>query len=154
MPAVLRKSIETPFGRMLLVQEGECLMRFGWRDAPAADRSPLLAEAAEQLKAYFGGALRTFDLPLAYGCSEFQAAACDVMARIPYGSTITYTDMARQLGTTPRAAGGACGGNPFPVIVPCHRVLAARGVGGYSGGAGIETKIGLLRLENAVPWLI
>ncbi len=154
MPAVLRKTIETPFGRMLLVQEGECLARLGWSDVQARDRSPLLSEASDQLKAYFGGALRTFDLPLAYGCSEFQAAACRVMARIPYGGTITYTDMARQLGTTPRAAGGACGGNPFPIIVPCHRVLAARGIGGYSGGAGIETKIGLLRLENAVPWLI
>ena len=139
---------------MLLVQEGECLTGLGWSDAPAADRSPLLSEATDQLMAYFGGALRAFDLPLAYGCSEFQVAACDVMARIPYGSTITYADMARQLGTTPRAAGGACGGNPFPVIVPCHRVLAARGIGGYSGGIGIETKISLLRLENAVPWLI
>ncbi len=154
MTAVLRKAVETPFGRMVLVQEGECLARLGWSDASARDRSPLLAEASEQLKAYFGGVLRTFDLPLAYDCSDFQAAACREMARIPYGSTITYADMARQLGTTPRAAGGACGGNPFPVIVPCHRVLAARGIGGYSGGAGIETKIGLLRLENALPWLI
>lgn len=119
-----------------------------------ADRSSLLTEATRQLEAYFGGTLRTFDLPLAYRCSEFQAAACRVMAAIPYGSTITYAEMARQLGTTARAAGGACGGNPFPVIVPCHRVLAAGGIGGYSGEGGIRTKASLLQLENALPWLV
>jgi methylated-DNA-[protein]-cysteine S-methyltransferase len=73
------------------------------------------------------------------------------MRAIPYGSTRSYADLARDLDSAPRAIGGACGANPIPVIIPCHRVLAAGGrLGGYSGGEGAATKVALLRLEGAL----
>ncbi len=73
------------------------------------------------------------------------------MVAIPYGGTCAYADLARDLNSAPRAIGGACGANPIPVIIPCHRVLAAGGkLGGYSGGEGLDTKIALLRLEGAL----
>ncbi len=154
MRAILQKTIHSPVGQILLVQDNECLTRIRWSETAFADHSPLLAAAGSQLDAYFAGTLRSFDLPLAWSCSAFQAEACRVMSEIPYGGTMTYAEMARQMGTSPQAAGMACGGNPFPIVVPCHRVLASRGIGGYSGGEGIETKITLLKLESAVPWLI
>ena len=76
------------------------------------------------------------------------------MGKIHYGETITYGELATRLGSSAQAAGVACGGNPFPLIIPCHRVLAANGIGGYSGEGGIETKITLLKLEGGFPWLL
>ncbi len=72
------------------------------------------------------------------------------MAAIPYGQTRTYKAIAQELSSGPRAVGGACGRNPLPILIPCHRVLGSSGkLGGYSGGGGIETKRALLRLEGA-----
>lgn len=146
--------METPVGRILLVQEGDALTRITWTDVLASDNTDLLREGVRQLDDYFNGNLTRFDLPLAYYCSDFQVAACKVMASIPYGSTITYAEMASRMGTSAQSAGNACGGNPFPIVIPCHRVLGSRGLGGYSGEGGIETKITLLKLESAIPWLI
>lgn len=141
-------------GRIILVQEGDALTRLTWTDVLASDDTKILQEAVSQLEHYFNGVLSRFDLPLKYYCSDFQVKACEVMAAIPYGSTITYAEMARKMATSAQSAGNACGGNPFPIIIPCHRVLATRGLGGYSGEGGIETKISLLKLESAIPWLI
>jgi len=70
---------------------------------------------------------------------------------IPYGSTLTYGELASRIDSAPRAIGGACGRNPIPIIIPCHRVLAAGGrMGGYSGHEGTDTKEFLLRLEGAL----
>lgn len=154
MVDIYRRTLETPVGRLALVQEGDCLTRLTWTDEMALDETVLLAEAAAQLDAYFDRKLTLFDLPLRYLCSEFQATACATMAEIPYGETITYAEMARRMGTSAQSAGNACGGNPFPIIIPCHRVLATRGLGGYSGEGGIETKVSLLKLESPIPWLI
>ena len=150
----LKRTVRTPVGLMLLVQEGEGLTRLRWSDALVSDDSELLDEAESQLEAYFAGTLAHFQLPLRYHCSDFQQSACEAMAQIPYGSTITYGEMARNLGSSAQAVGVACGGNPFPVIIPCHRVLAANGIGGYSGEGGIETKISLLKMEGGFPWLL
>jgi methylated-DNA-[protein]-cysteine S-methyltransferase len=74
------------------------------------------------------------------------------MRRIPYGRTQTYGAIAAKLGASARAVGTACGRNPLPIIVPCHRVVAAGGrLGGYSGAGGLDTKSSLLRLEGALP---
>ncbi len=73
----------------------------------------------------------------------------EALSAIPYGETRTYGDLARALGIPPQASGQACGANPIAILIPCHRVLAADGLGGYSGEGGIETKIALLRLEGA-----
>ncbi len=70
------------------------------------------------------------------------------MCEIPHGDTWTYGELAARAGTAPRAVGGACGANPIPIIIPCHRVLSAGGSGGYSGRGGLKTKSALLDIEN------
>ncbi len=125
------------------------------RPAAAADLGPssaaLLAEAAGQLAEYFAGRRRDFDLPLAPAGSPFQRRAWAELGRIPYGATVSYGTLARRLGSAAQAVGQACGANPLPIVIPCHRVLAAGGaLGGYSGDGGLETKCALLRLEGAL----
>ena len=73
------------------------------------------------------------------------------LCTIPYGKTVTYGDLARMVGSHPRAIGGAVGANPLPIVVPCHRVVGAHGnFGGYSGAGGLDTKRFLLELEGAL----
>jgi methylated-DNA-[protein]-cysteine S-methyltransferase len=120
-----------------------------WHAAAAEPPTPLLLTAAQQLDAYFYCDLRRFDLPLAPPGTPFQQLVWEQMLRIPYGSTRSCGDIARDLATAPCTAGIACGRNPIPIIIPCHRVLT-RGVrlGGYSGPGGTETKRFLLQLEG------
>jgi len=106
-----------------------------------------LAEAARQFVAFFAGRLTQFDLPLAASGTAFDQRVRAAMRAIPYGETRTYGDLAHFTDSGPRAIGRACGRNPIPIIVPCHRVLARGGLGGYSGGAGLPTKQWLLALE-------
>jgi methylated-DNA-[protein]-cysteine S-methyltransferase len=110
--------------------------------------TPLLRAAAAQLAEYFAGTRTEFDLPLAPPSSPFQGRMRDAMTAIPYGETRSYGDLAALLGSNPRAIGQACGGNPIPIVVPCHRVLAAGGrIGGFSAGNGVATKRWLLGHE-------
>ena len=76
------------------------------------------------------------------------------MAAIPHGETRTYGDLARDLGAPAQAVGQACGANPVPILIPCHRVLGRNGLGGFSAPGGVETKVALLRLEGAAGLLI
>ncbi len=76
------------------------------------------------------------------------------MYAIPFGETRTYGDIAKEVGQPPQPVGQACGGNPIPVIIPCHRVLSASGLGGFSAKGGVETKVALLRHERAAGLLI
>ena len=146
------RSLETPVGPVTVTVEDGAVVRVAFEPCPEATDDPLLSEAAGQLEAYFAGRLTHFDLPLRPAGSAFQRRVRQAMCEIPYGETVTYGDLARRTGASARAVGGACGANPIPVIVPCHRVLAAGGrLGGYSGGAGVETKQALLRLEGALP---
>jgi methylated-DNA-[protein]-cysteine S-methyltransferase len=103
-----------------------------------------------QLLAYFDRSRTTFDLPLApAGGSPFERAVWEAMRAIPYGETWTYGDLAARLGGVARAVGGACGRNPIPIVIPCHRVLGAGGkLVGFSGGSGIDSKARLLDLER------
>jgi len=110
-----------------------------------------LAAALAQLREYFSRIRRGFDLPLDLRGTEFQRAVWAEIARIPYGATTTYGEIARRVQhpRAARAVGGAVGANPLPIIVPCHRVLGARGtLVGYGGG--LETKAALLRLEGVL----
>jgi methylated-DNA-[protein]-cysteine S-methyltransferase len=109
----------------------------------------LLLAAEKQLEAFFAGRLHKFDLPLAPAVTHFQARLREAMTAIPYGHTATYAGLAREIGSSPRAVGTGCGRNPIPIIIPCHRVLASTGIGGYSGGEGLQTKRGLLAIERA-----
>ena len=113
------------------------------------DANPLLAEAVRQLRAYFAGSLRSFDLPLDLVGTEFQRRVWIELTRIPYGETRSYRDVARAIGApnAVRAVGAANGANPVPIVVPCHRVIGAGGkLVGYGGGLPLKRR--LLALER------
>ncbi|SLN72409.1 methylated-DNA--[protein]-cysteine S-methyltransferase [Ruegeria meonggei] len=147
-------AVETQFGRLGVEETDGAITRLVWNGQDDAPDTPLLQEAAAQLAAYDQGRLDRFDLPYRVGGSEFQQHVCDLMFAIPLGETRTYGDIARELGQPAQPVGQACGANPIPVIIPCHRVLAANSLGGFSGDGGIETKVALLRHERAAGLLI
>lgn len=147
-------SISSPFGPLTIWAEDGAVMRLDWEDHPEHHADAVLREAARQLGEYIHGDRRVFDLPLRYSGSPLQVAVCDAMRRIPFGETRSYGDLAKELKVSPQAIGQACGANPIPIIIPCHRVLAADGLGGFSGAGGVETKVALLRHEGAASLLI
>ena len=141
-------SIPSPVGMLTIEEAGGAIVSIRWGDGPPSNGSPLLAEAARQLAAYFDSKLARFDLPLRPEGSAFEARVWAAMQAIPYGETRTYGDLAHATDSGPRAVGRACGKNLIPIVIPCHRVLARGGLGGYSGGAGLATKEWLLSLER------
>jgi len=158
--AIVYTHIDTPIGPLLVAGDDRYLRAVGFPErgrprAPAAgwrhDAAPL-AEAASQLSDYFDGARTDFDLPLAFAGSPFDEAVWNAMREIPYGATISYGEIARRIGEGPaasRAVGVACGTNPLPIVIPCHRVIGADGsLTGFGGG--LETKAFLLTLERRV----
>ena len=147
MPSI---SMPSPVGQLTLQEEGGAIVAVSWGNGALGNGSPLLAEAARQLEAYFAGKLIDFDLPLVPSGSAFEQRVWGAMRAIPYGQTRSYGDLAAMVSSAPRAVGGACGKNPIPIIIPCHRVLAKTGLGGYSGEGGLETKQRLLALEGAL----
>jgi methylated-DNA-[protein]-cysteine S-methyltransferase len=138
---------------MTLTEKDGAIVRAEW-ESGGADDTPLLREAAAQLAAYFDDPAQGFDLPLKVEASEFQQRVCDAMLAIPLGETRTYGELSKDLGVPAQAIGQGCGGNPIPVIIPCHRVLGANGLGGFSGLGGVETKVWLLKHERAGGLLI
>lgn len=150
---MLHLTQETPTGPVTLTEEDGAIVRCEWRDG-GADRSELLEDAARQLSEYFAGTRQGFDLPLRVNGSEFQQKICAAITAIPFGQTLTYGDIARSLGVPAQAVGQGCGGNPIPILIPCHRVLGASGLGGFSGLGGVETKVWLLKHEGAAGLLI
>lgn len=148
MPAL---AFTSPVGPLAIFEFDGAIVALDWGWPPESEETTLLVRARDQLEAYFARELKVFDLPLAPSGTPFQRKVWEALSRIPFGSVRTYGELAAELNTAPRALGGACGRNPIPVIVPCHRVLAAnRAMGGYSGMDGIETKRVLLELEGAL----
>jgi len=147
-------SLSTPFGDLILTEEDGAINALGWGQASRRERSDLLDTALAQLSEYAQGQRQSFDLPLRVAGSDFQRAVCDAIAAIPFGDTRTYGEIARDLGVPAQAVGGACGGNPIPILIPCHRVMGAKGLTGFSGAGGVETKVALLRHEGAAGLLI
>jgi methylated-DNA-[protein]-cysteine S-methyltransferase len=145
-------TISSPVGRLAIDETDDAIVAIRWTDddAPPGNGSPLLAEAAGQLTAYFDGSLSRFDLPLAPAGSPFEKAVWAAMQAIPFGATRCYGDLALAVDSAPRAVGRACGRNPIPIVIPCHRVLAKSGLGGYSGAGGLATKRRLLTLEGVL----
>ncbi len=158
---------DSPFGPLLLASTPRGLVRLGLpnqnRDELLADLaarvSPRVLETARpfeetrrELDRYFAGELTEFELPLDWQLSkDFRRRALRAIARIPYGQTRSYTQIATSAGNEKavRAAGTACGTNPLPLLVPCHRVLrSSGGLGGYGGG--LPMKESLLRLEGVL----
>jgi methylated-DNA-[protein]-cysteine S-methyltransferase len=158
---------DSPFGTLLLAATPRGLVRLG---LPNQDADALLADLAQrvsprvleaprrfeqtrrELDLYFEGKLTDFDLPLDWRLSkDFRRKVLRAIARIPYGQTRSYTQLASSAGNVRavRAAGTACGSNPLPLVVPCHRVLRTGGaLGGYGGG--LPMKESLLRLEGVL----
>ena len=147
-----RAWLDSPFGPLTLVEERGCIAALQWRRLEG-EGSPLLDEAMAQLAAYFDRSLTAFDLPLDWG-TGLQAQVRRAMAAIRLGETRTYGDIARQVGAPAQAVGQACGANPVPILIPCHRVLGRNGLGGFSAPGGVETKVALLRHEAAAGLLI
>jgi len=150
--------IDSPIGRIELTSTVEAVTsltierngRLPWDGLPEKSTRVLKAAAA-QLREYFAGKRRVFDLPVAVAGSAFQEAVWSELVAIPFGEVVSYGEIGRVTGrpTAGRAVGGAVGANPIPLIVPCHRVLATDGrVTGYSAGAGIPTKVWLLDHEG------
>ncbi|MEM6277044.1 MAG: methylated-DNA--[protein]-cysteine S-methyltransferase [Pseudomonadota bacterium] len=148
--------LDSPLGPIRLTSSGGEIVAVDWRSGPSLSSAHggVLHEAARQLDAYFAGELQEFSLPLGLGPGAFQARFQAALIAIPYGQTRSYGDLAAQLGVSAQAAGQACGANRLPILVPCHRVLAANALGGYSGAGGVETKVALLKLEGAAGLLI
>ncbi|MEE9358071.1 methylated-DNA--[protein]-cysteine S-methyltransferase [Candidatus Vondammii sp. HM_W22] len=113
--------------------------------------SPSVQQAVEQLDCYFNDGSASFSLPLKPIGTPFQCRVWDALSRIAPGEVRTYGDIARELKTSPRAVGNACRVNPLPIIVPCHRIVAAGGIGGFSGrreGERLDVKSWLLAHES------
>ncbi len=147
-------SFRSPIGGVGVAEEEGHIVQVTWTDRSETARTPLLAEAVAQLQAYFAGTLKTFDLPLKPAGGSLQQQVFDAMRAIPYGETRTYGEIAEALGTYGQPVGAACGANPIPIIIPCHRVLSKEGLGGFSARGGVETKIALLKHEGGYPFLL
>ena len=141
--------IYSPVGPLTLFAEHDFLTALVYGDYGGYDDIPLFREARRQLDEYFEGQRQSFHLPLCPEGTEFQKKVWQVLCRIPYGQLISYRELAARVGS-PRAfqaVGQANGHNPLPILIPCHRVIAADGtLGGYSGG--LERKRFLLHLEG------
>jgi methylated-DNA-[protein]-cysteine S-methyltransferase len=145
--------IATPIGLVELTAD-DCVL-IGVRIDPS-DHSksslpknhPLLKTAAAQVEAWFAGTRKAFDLPLAPLGSARGEALRTAIAAIGYGQTMTYGALAHEIGSAPRAVGQACRRNPFPIIIPCHRVTSAGSQEFYSGGEGPRTKAWLIAFEQ------
>ncbi|MEM9968880.1 MAG: methylated-DNA--[protein]-cysteine S-methyltransferase [Pseudomonadota bacterium] len=148
------RSIHTQFGDLTLSEEDGAITRVDWAWSDRQDASEILNAAIAQLASYIHGGLEEFDLPLRVIGTDFQRDVCASLAAIPFGQTRTYGEIAKDLGVSAQAVGKACGGNPIPIIIPCHRVLGVKGLVGFSGLGGVETKVALLRHEGAGGLLI
>jgi methylated-DNA-[protein]-cysteine S-methyltransferase len=148
--------LDTPIGELLLAGDDDalCLVSFpegSMRRDPDPDwiyNEKPFASARQQLREYFAGERREFDLPLKLSGTEFQMNVLQALQQIPYGETTSYADIAERVGRPKavRAVGAANGRNPIPIIVPCHRVIGSHGdLTGFGGG--LDTKEALLRLE-------
>ena len=145
-------TIASPVGRLTLTERDGALIRLTWSEGSSSDWSGLLRRASQYIEAYFAGDLKIFDLPLAPEGTAFQKRVYAAMQRIPFGGTRRYGELAAELGSAARAVGAACGSNPLPIVIPCHRVVAAgKGLGGFSGGTGVSTTTWLLNHEGALP---
>lgn len=158
---IAMRTIDSPVGPLRLAASGAALLAIAFRQARHPVRcgqdwregdNAVLRQAERELGEYFAGTRRAFDVPLEPRGTPFQRRVWQALARIPYGTTWRYRDLAEHLGTptATRAVGAANGRNPLPIVLPCHRVIGADGaLTGFGGG--LDTKAFLLRLESAWP---
>ena len=140
-------SLHTPVGDLTVSEADDQIVSLDWGWGRDQDETPLLCRARDQLQAYFDGERLGFDLPISPVGTPYRCRVWAALRAIPPGQTRTYQDIARAAGGSARSVGGANGANPIPILIPCHRVVATNGIGGYSGGDGPPTKRYLLDLE-------
>ena len=146
-----------PFAMLGICTDGSAVTRLEYLPldvAPCPPKTSLAREVIRQIECYLADPGFQFDLPLRIRGSEFRRRVWEVMCAIPAGQTLTYGDVARQLDSAARAVGGACGDNMIPLIIPCHRVVARNGIGGFmhtTGDRQLGIKRWLLAHEAKVP---
>jgi len=148
--------IDSPLGPLGIRTQGRRLLAIGFPDGADGYRQAddgLTPRVVGQLRDYFSGARRGFELELAPAGTPFQQAVWRALRDIPAGSTMTYGELAARLGTGARAVGNACRANPLPLVIPCHRVVGRSGSGGYMGPGrrGARIKQWLLAHEGCGP---
>ena len=168
MNRIVTRRYESPCGALLLGSYADRLCLCDWQIEKHRDNvdgrlrrilhadfvegsSPVLDRAVSQLDEYFGGKRREFDIPLLFVGTEFQKTVWNALLAIPYGTTLSYGEMARRVGRPKavRAVANANGANPISIFAPCHRVIGSdRTLTGYGGG--LPAKAYLLRLEHAI----
>ena len=146
--------IAAPFGRVGFVLDGDALVDISFLDKRAPLSPPRTAPArmvSRALRFYFANPRARLRLPLKLSGTAFQRRVWRALQRIPAGRTLSYGVLARKLSTSARAVGNACRANPIPIVVPCHRVVASNGMGGFMGrrsGAPLNLKHWLLEHER------
>lgn len=140
-------SLYTPIGALTISEDEGAIVAVDWGWARDQDPTALLTLARDQMHEYLDGERQAFELPLRAAGTSYQRQVWATLALISYGQTWTYTAVAKVAGGGPRSVGQANRCNPVLIIVPCHRVVATRGLGGYSGAEGLDTKRYLLQLE-------
>jgi methylated-DNA-[protein]-cysteine S-methyltransferase len=146
-------AVATPIGLVVISGDDERLtgIRFVREGVAGPGEGRAVREAAEQVAAWFEGRLTRFDLPLAPATTPRGKVLRDAIGAIGHGETASYGELAARIGSSARAVGQACARNPFPLVVPCHRVVQAGGaLGPYSAGDGPTTKAWLLAAERRI----
>lgn len=142
-------SVHSPIGDLTISEEDGKIVSLDWGWSPFQQKNEILLKSKFLLDQYFDDEKPVFDLPLNPHGTEFQKKVWNIMRNIPYGEILTYGEISDQLNSHARAIGMACGQNPIPIIIPCHRVIGKNGkLTGFSGGEGIKTKELLLKLED------
>ncbi len=152
----MKDVLETDIGWVEITASDQGIRRLFWRKTKpnlsfieaSNHLESLLSAAKRQLELYFHGKLTNFDLPLAPEGAAFEKKVWNIMRNIPYGRTLTYGDVALRLNAPAQMVGQACGRNPIAILIPCHRIVGANTMGGYSSELGTQAKTFLLDLES------
>lgn len=144
----MKISFVSLLGPITIFEEGGKIVSLLFSYSEHSDSSPLLEKAKEEIEEYFQGKRKTFDLPLDAKGTEFQKSVWKELLDIRYGETLSYGEIGDRIGTKAyRAIGNACGKNPIPILIPCHRVVGKDNIGGFSLGLDLKRK--LLDIERS-----
>ena len=144
----MKVSFVSLLGPITIFEEGGKIISLLFSYSEHSDSSPLLEKAKEEIEEYFQGKRKTFDLPLDAKGTEFQKRVWKELLDIRYGETLSYGEIGDRIGTKAyRAIGNACGKNPIPILIPCHRVVGKDNIGGFSLGLDLKRK--LLDMERS-----